>query len=158
MDGRDFMRGDKRDIGAGMLFVLAGGFFCFYALVNLRLGTAFRMGPGFFPVLVGAILLLLGVATLVRGLLSGPAQLHGTTSWRAVILITAAPVAFGLALPRLGFLAALALAVGLAAFASVRMNLRMAAAVVVALTAFSALVFSWGLGLPLRLVGPWLDW
>lgn len=152
------MRGDKRDIGAGMLFVLAGGFFCFFALDNLRLGTAFRMGPGFFPVLVGAILLLLGVATLVRGLLSGPAPLVGGISWRAVVLITLAPVAFGLVLPRLGFLAALALAAGLAAFASVRMHPRMAAAVVLVLTAFSALVFTYGLGLPLRLVGPSLDW
>ncbi len=151
------MRGDKRDIGAGVLFVLAGGFFCFYALGNLKLGTAFRMGPGFFPVLVGAILLALGLATLVRGLLAGPAPLNGGISWRAVILITLAPVAFGLALPRLGFLAALVLAAGLAAFASVRMNPRMAAAVVLVLTAFSALVFTYGLGLPLRLVGPWLE-
>lgn len=151
------MKGDERDIGAGILFVLAGGFFCLHALVNLKLGTAFRMGPGFFPVLVGGLLLLLGVATLVRGLVSGPASLSGEVSWRAVILITAAPITFGLTVGRLGFLAALALTVALSAYASVRMNLWMAAAVTLVLTVFSALVFSYGLGLPLRLVGPWLD-
>lgn len=151
------MNGDKRDIGAGIMFVLAGGFFCVYALANLKLGTAFRMGPGFFPVLVGGLLLALGVATLVRGLLSSPASLAGGVSWRAVILITAAPVAFGLAIEPLGFLAALAFAAALSAYASVRMNLQMAAAVTLVLTVFSALVFSWGLGLPLRLFGPWLD-
>jgi hypothetical protein len=152
------MRGDKRDIGAGMLFVLAGGFFCFYALTYLRLGTAFRMGPGFFPVLVGVLLLGLGIATLVRGLISAPMPLAGGVSWRAVALITLAPVVFGLALPRLGFVAAIAFAAALSAFASARMNLRMAAAATFALTVFSALVFTWGLGLPLRLFGPWLDW
>ena len=71
-------------------------------------------------------------------------------------MILAAPVVFGLTVRGLGLVPALALVVLISAFASRRMSLWLAVALTVGLTVFCVLVFSLGLGLPLRLFGPWL--
>ena len=56
----------------------------------------------------------------------------------------------------LGLVASIGLVVAVSAFASHRMSLRLAVILIIALTVFCVLVFKFGLGLPMRLVGPWL--
>ena len=51
----------------GKIFVGIGGWFAFSAL-NLDIGTAFRMGPGYFPLILAGILIFLGVVIVVRSL------------------------------------------------------------------------------------------
>ena len=63
---------------------------------------------------------------------------------------------FGASVRGLGLVAALAVAVFVTTFASRRMTVPMAAMLTLALTVFCVAVFSYGLGLPLRLKGPWL--
>lgn len=143
-----------RDVIAGLLFVAIGGWFVASAL-DLELGTALRMGPGYFPLILACLLILLGLLVVVRGTRLPPAAI-GTVPWRGALLILMAPVLFGLTVRGLGFVPALAIVVLVSSFGSRAMKPVTAVLVTVALTLFSILVFSYGLGLPLRRFGPWL--
>jgi uncharacterized membrane protein len=143
-----------KDIGAGLIFIAIGLLFGLGA-TNLELGTPLRMGPGYFPLILAGLLVALGLAIVVYGLghsATGPL----TVPWRGLVLILPAPVVFGLTVRGLGLAPALALVALISAFASRRMSVSLAVALTVGLTVFCVLVFSLGLGLPLRLFGPWL--
>jgi hypothetical protein len=145
---------NTRDIGAGVIFIALGLLFGVGA-THLELGSALRMGPGYFPLILAGLLIALGLAIVVNGLgHSAPDRL--TVPWRGLVLILAAPVVFGLTVQGLGLAPALALVALLSAFASRRMSVALAVALSLCLTVFCVLVFSLGLGLPLRLFGPWL--
>ena len=138
----------------GALFVALGLIFV-YESWSLDMGTALRMGPGYFPSVLAVILLLLGIviliqATRVKGEPIGP------IAWRGMLLILPAPVFFGLTVRGLGFLPAIFFTALIASFASVRMKPLPALVLSLAVTLFSHLVFSLGLGLPFRSFGPWL--
>jgi Tripartite tricarboxylate transporter TctB family len=143
-----------RDIGAGLIFIAIGILFGLGAL-GLELGTALRMGPGYFPLVLAGILVVLGLVVLIQGF-GHPTTGRLTVPWRGLVLILAAPVVFGLTVRGLGLVPAVMLVVLIAAFASRRMSVPLALILTVTLTLFCVLVFSFGLGLPLRLFGPWL--
>lgn len=71
--------------------VIAGGLLIAFAIVAYRLnldhpfGTARRMGPGYMPMLTFWILGGLGVAVILTGLFSGPAEV-GAKGWRELLL------------------------------------------------------------------------
>ena len=144
-----------RDIGAGLIFITIGILFGLGSL-GLEIGTALRMGPGYFPLVLAGILVVLGLVIVLQGF-GHPTTGPLTVPWRGLILILAAPVVFGLTVRGLGLVPAVMLVVLIAAFASRRMSVLLALVLTVALTLFCVLVFSLGLGLPLRLFGPWLD-
>jgi hypothetical protein len=143
-----------RDVGAGLIFIAIGVLFGLGAL-GLELGTALRMGPGYFPLVLAGILVVLGLVILAQGI-GHPTTGQLTVPWRGLVLILTAPVVFGLTVRGLGLVPAIMLVVLISAFASRRMTVPLAAVLTVALTLFCVLVFSFGLGLPLRLFGPWL--
>lgn len=144
----------SRDIVCGLLFILIGLFFAIQAY-GLDLGTAFRMGPGYFPLVLAGILVILGVVVIVQG-----TQLEhepmGPIAWRGLLFILPAPIFFGLTVRGLGFVPSLFFTGLLAAFASTKMRPGMALLLVGGLTLFSVIVFSYALGLPFRRFGPWL--
>ena len=75
---------DSTNAICGLTFIALGGFFV-YQCLNLELGTAFRMGPGYFPLVLASILTVLGVvvlvqATRVKGEPIGPLALRGMLS------------------------------------------------------------------------------
>jgi putative tricarboxylic transport membrane protein len=147
--------GNTQDIGAGVIFIAIGLLFGAGAL-HLELGTALRMGPGYFPLILAGLLVALGLAIVVKGLgRSAPDRL--TVSWRGLVFILAAPVVFGLTVRGLGLAPAIALVALISAFASRRMSVSLAVGLSLGLTVFCVLVFSLGLGLPLRLFGPWVS-
>jgi hypothetical protein len=144
---------DSTNAICGLTFIALGGFFI-YQCLNLDLGTAFRMGPGYFPLILSAILTLLGVvvlvqATRVEGEPMGPLALRG------MLFILPAPVFFGMTVRGLGFVPSLFFAALIAAFASSRMKPGMAVILAAAITLFSVVVFSYALGLPFERFGPW---
>jgi hypothetical protein len=145
---------DIRDFLAGVVFAVIGAFFAVGASV-LELGSAFRMGPGYFPLVLALLLMALGVVIAARSFARSGAPI-GVIPWRGMALILAAPAVFGLTVRGLGLVAAIALAILFATLASRRANVRIASLLTLGLTAFCVLVFSYGLGLPLRLAGPWL--
>ncbi len=50
-----------KDFWAGLMFIGFGGFFMIWALTHYQMGSAVRMGPAYFPAVLGGLLALLGV-------------------------------------------------------------------------------------------------
>ncbi|MFB2552003.1 tripartite tricarboxylate transporter TctB family protein [Ensifer soli] len=145
---------DTTNALCGAIFVLLGGFFILQC-IDLEIGTALRMGPGYFPLVLAVILTLLGLvilaqATRVKGDALGPIALRG------MLFILPAPVFFGLTVRGLGFVPSLFFTALIAAFASTRMKAPMALVLAAAITVFSVAVFSYALGLPFERFGPWV--
>ena len=144
-----------KDLAAGLLFVAIGAFFALNAWFGLRLGSARSMGPGYFPVLLGALLVVLGAAVAASAV--GRRRLpFGEVSWRGVALVAASLLFFALTVRGLGMAIALAGTTFLAALSTSRNSVRAAAALAAGLAAFGVLVFIYALRLPYPVIGPWL--
>lgn len=145
---------DRTDLAAGLLLMAAAAFFG-WQTTGLDIGTSLRMGPGYFPMVLSALLFLLGalVALKSRGRMAEP---FGQIAWRGILFILPAPVFFGLTVRGLGFVPSLFITTLIASQASARMRPVPAVLLAVAVTVLSTLIFSYGLGLPFRRFGPWL--
>jgi hypothetical protein len=143
------------DVLAGGIFVLIGGAFVVGSL-GYELGTLLRMGPGFFPLLVGAIMAALGLAIVAKGLIAGEVPSFGSVPWRALTVILLAILVFGFTVRRLGFVPASAVTALLTTLASPRIRLLTAVAVAAGLTVAATLIFVIGLQLRIPLFGTWL--
>jgi hypothetical protein len=146
---------DWTDALAGVLFILFGLLFGVQSL-GLEIGTAFRMGPGYFPLVLSGILILLGILIVASAIHDRGGEGIGTLAWRGVLFILPAPIFFGLTVRGLGFVPAIFLTTLIAALASLKMRLHWALLLAAGVTLFATLVFSYGLGLPFRRFGPWL--
>ena len=145
---------DTTNAICGAIFIGLGGFFV-YQCLGLELGTAVRMGPGYFPLVLAVILTLLGVVIVVQSARVEGEPL-GPLAWRGMAFILPAPVFFGLTVRGLGFVPSLFFTALIAAFASGRMKPLTGLALAVGITVFSVAVFSYALGLPFQRFGPWV--
>lgn len=145
---------DRANAFCGAIFIAFGAFFALSSL-EMELGTAFRMGPGFFPLVLAVCLIALGLVILIQAI-RVEGETIGPLAWRGMMFILPAPIFFGLTLRGLGFVPSIFLATLIAAFASTKMNVFVALILSAVMTAFATAVFVYGLGLPFRLIGPWL--
>src|SRR5262249_33103567 len=53
---------------AGLMFIGTGAFFAIWAYANYQMGTAVRMGPAYFPFVLGGLLMFLGLLVFIEGL------------------------------------------------------------------------------------------
>jgi len=65
-----------KDFWAGLMFVGSGLFFTIWAAENYQMGTAVRMGPAYFPAVLGGLLTVLGAIVLLQGLFARIAEGH----------------------------------------------------------------------------------
>lgn len=146
----------NKDLLAGLMFIVIGVVFLVGAY-NYQMGTAARMGPGYFPRILGAAMAALGVVVAAIGL-KNQAQWAATEgigwSWKPVIILTAAVVLFGFALPLAGMVIAIALLTVISGIAAHDKNFRELAIITVIMCLFCAAVFVWGLKLQMKLF-PW---
>jgi hypothetical protein len=145
---------DRTNALCGAVFIGAGLFFTTQAL-GLKLGTAYRMGPGYFPLVLAGLLVLLGIVILAQSFRKEGEPI-GPLAWRGMLFILPAPVIFGLTVRGLGFVPALFITAFIACFASHRMTLLGALILSTSVTVFSVAVFSYALGLPFERFGPWV--
>jgi hypothetical protein len=144
----------RNDRLAGAVFIAFGLAFGLEALLRLPIGSALRMGPGYFPLLLAGLLIFVGLA--VAFIPAGaPETPPGPVPWRGLVFVLPAPVIFGATVRGLGLVVSVALLVIITAFASRKASLCFAVLLAIALTAFCVGLFHYGLGLPLRLFGPW---
>jgi hypothetical protein len=136
-----------KDFYAGLLFV-AFGVFAIVIARDYPLGSAARMGPGYFPRLLGILLIVLGAAlslTALRG--------HGTPlpgwKWRPVSIVLLSVVAFGLVLTHAGLVLSTIGLIVVASTASREFRLRESVISGILLAALSVGVFVIGLKLQL---------
>ena len=136
----------NRDFLAGLLFVAvgAGGF---GVALSYPFGTLQQMGPGFFPRVLGVILVGFGLVTLVRGLRSGE-RVEGAWGGFPLAVVTAALVAFGWLMERVGLVPSLVVLVVASAFAGREFRWGEVALLAAAMCLLAVAIFVWGLGLP----------
>ena len=155
MTTRPERRPSRQDLLAGSTFVVLGLAFAIGAM-SYRLGTPSEMGPGAFPFVLGILLATFGGITVVKGLVAGEDEPIGTIPWRAIALISAGVMFFGLTVRGLGVGPSVFGAVLLAAFASTRTRPLGGIAIAAGLTVLSVVIFVFALQLRLPLIGPWL--
>jgi len=136
---------------SGSLFTLFGAGTVLMAQ-NYAMGTAGRMGPGYFPTLVGALIILLGVAQIIRAILS-PNKSEPIAEWelRPLFFLLTAVVVFAVTMSKFGLIPAVVALIVIARLAAREGNLLELAAMVAALTAGAVLVFVYLLNIPLKL-------
>ena len=140
-----------RDFWAGVMFLVVGGLFAGISLTS-KLGTAARMGPGFFPFFLGAILMAFGIAIIVFSLReknAGPGV--EKFYWGANFWVLMPIVAFGILLKIVGMIAAGLFVVIVSSIASHEFKLKPVVLLAVGLVIFCSIVFVGGLKLPIPL-------
>jgi uncharacterized membrane protein len=140
----------NKDFWSGVMLIAIGAAAMFIAR-DYPFGTALRMGPGYFPIVLGGILTLFGLYLVVLGLRSSE-MIEGTWSLRALIVLPLSLALFGVLMDRAGFIPALVVLVFGSAAASTEFKLSEVALLTLVLTIFSVAVFIWGLGLPYPLL------
>jgi hypothetical protein len=148
------MRVNAKDIASGAFFIVTGLAYLWMAWTELAIGSAVEMGPGYFPVILSSVLMLFGAIIGLRGFRIKQDTEFGAFPWRAVIMLTLATLVFAALFDRLGMLPGIFVLAFLAALASPTMVLWKAAVTSALIAAFCTLVFGYGIGLPVPLVGP----
>ena len=107
---------NQRDFGAGIMYMVIGLFFTFIA-TQYQYGTAAKMGPGYFPLLLGIILAILGAAVMFKALVveTQDGDKIGAWAWKPLFFIIVANLLFGILLgglpsfgiPAMGMIAAI---------------------------------------------------
>ena len=149
------VRGALKDILAGAIFIAFGLAFAVGSLAY-DIGSPVNMGPGYVPLALGVVLVGLGGLVVVKGLLAGEGGPIGHVDWRAVILITASLLFFGITVRGLGVVGALFGTTLIATLARAATGFREALVIAAALTVVSVLIFIVALQLRLPLIGPWI--
>jgi hypothetical protein len=144
---------NNRDVWAGLMLIGTGVAAVIIAR-DYNFGTALRMGPGWFPSVLGGMLALFGLYLVAAGLRRNE-KIEGHWSLRALIVLPLALVLFGLLMERAGFIPALLVLIVGSSAAGGEFKLVEALLLAVGLTAFSVALFIYGLGLPYPLLAGW---
>jgi hypothetical protein len=136
-----------QDFGAAVVFVaigLAGAYFG----RDLALGSAGRMGPGYFPAILSWAIVGVGVVVGLKSLaIEGPRI--EPVQFRPLLVIIAAILLFGFLIGAVGLAISAVLLTVLAAYARREASLVEALALGFGLSAFAVIVFVYGLSQPL---------
>lgn len=136
-----------RDFWAGLMFMASGLFFAIWAAEFYQMGTAVRMGPAYFPTVLGGLLAVLGLLIFF-----GSFAVEGTPvpafALRPLILISVGCVLYGYLMKPLGLVGATAALVYVSAFGGHEFKWKEVTILYVILMIFSWAVFVKGLTLP----------
>jgi hypothetical protein len=148
---------------AGLMFMVFGAAF-FIGAMNYSVGSGARMGPGYFPRMLGGLLFVLGVIIAIEGFIESKKGEDTPIGWHIMpmIYLLGAVGTFGvllagipsLGIPAMGLIAAASALVVIASIAARDKKWRDIIISAVALSAFCALAFVKGLGLQMKLF-PW---
>jgi len=141
---------NNKDFWAGAMLI-ATGLAAVLIARDYPFGSAFRMGPGFFPSVLGGVLALFGIVLVTRGL-RGSEKIVGGWSLRALIVLPLSFVLFGALMDHAGFVPALAVLIFGSAAGGSEFKFGEIALLTLVLTALSVAIFIWGLGLPYPLL------
>ncbi len=144
----------KKDFNAGLMFIAFGLIFAIVAK-NYPMGSAVRMGPAYFPTILGWLLVALGVIVFFQSFIvvdEKPKKMDP----RALLWILGSVLAFALLVGPLnaGLVPAAVAIVVMSAYGGEEFRWRDAIISAAILSAASVGIFYYGLGLPFRLF-PW---
>jgi hypothetical protein len=144
---------NKKDFVGGLVFVFFGAGALFMAR-NYRIGTAFRMGPGYFPVVLASLLLVIGLIVAFMSLRSGEVKLPHF-AWRPLIIVSAAVALFGVIINSTGLALSTFVMVVVSRLARPGYPWVETIVLSVALSALCAGIFFFGLKIQMPLLPTW---
>jgi len=140
----------QKDFFSGLFYLVAGGAFAFGA-TNYNVGTGARMGPGYFPLLLGIMLALIGAFVMFKALTveTQDGDKIGSWAWKPLFFVIAANLTFGALLggipsigfPSFGLLVAIFALVIIASFAGDKPKMKEVIILAIILAAGSYLAF-----------------
>ncbi|MEK6244576.1 MAG: tripartite tricarboxylate transporter TctB family protein [Pseudomonadota bacterium] len=161
----------QQDWWAGLMFIGFGLFFIVFALGTpefidriagakliggYQMGSSVRMGPAYFPVMLGGLLAVLGLVVLFDSIVEkGPdvAKFH----FRPLLFVAVSSLAFAYLLKPLGLVLASAALVFISAYGGHEFKWKEVAIMTVVLVIFSVLVFVKALSLPFPICPSFID-
>lgn len=144
-----------KDFWTGIIFLLFGLGAVVIAL-DYPLGSASRMGPAFFPIVLGGLLALIGAIAVARSFVRDGEPV-GRFYVKEIALILGSVLLFGYLMRGAGLVPAVFLLVLASAFASSHFHAGRTLLLAAGLAAFAVIVFVKLLGLPLPVFGPWFS-
>jgi hypothetical protein len=141
---------NNADFWAGVMFIIFGAA-AVYMSRDYPMGSAMRMGPGYFPHYLGILMILFGLGIGAKGLLKG-GNLIGPWAFKPIIVLSLGVIVFGLLIERVGFVPSLVALIVLTTFAG-REKVRWLEMllVTIVLVVGAVAVFIYGIGLPYQL-------
>ncbi|UVW27220.1 tripartite tricarboxylate transporter TctB family protein [Massilia sp. H6] len=139
----------------GIIFIFFGLAAVYFGLEH-EMGTAGRMGPSYFPSVLGGLLALVGLANLIRSFI-GHGESIGKFHVKNIVIILSAVLLFGVLMRNAGLAAAVFVLVMLSSYASPKFRLPGALLLATGLSLFAIVIFVKLLGLPMPVIGPWLS-
>ena len=98
---------NHQDFWSGMMLLVLGILFIVLSR-QYQLGTAAKMGPGYFPTVLGGLLALLGVMIIFGAFAkSNPETKLSPVGWRELFLLLLGVLLFAILLPKLGLIVSL---------------------------------------------------
>jgi hypothetical protein len=156
--------GHPKTFWGGVMFAVIGATFALIAkglkigdtvlIAGYAMGTPARMGPAYFPFWLGMILLVLGLVIAINGVREkgGTDSAFPVFHWKPILYILGSVVMFGLILKPVGMLLAGFLVVVVSSMGNPeKFHTRDVILLGIGLVIFCALVFVWGLKLPIPL-------
>ncbi len=144
---------NARDFWAGVIF-LCFGLAAMLIGQDYSMGSAGRMGPAYFPMILSSLLVLIGVVSVIRSVfLCGEAI--PKFAIKGACLIIGATMLFGVLIRSAGLPIAIIVLVMVGGIASVKFKRLPFLAVAIGMAVFSVLVFVKGLALPMPILGTW---
>jgi hypothetical protein len=149
----------QQDFFAGLMFTVVGVAFAWGA-TTYNVGSGARMGPGYFPMMLGIVLAFIGLVIMFEGMTveTADGEPIGKWAWRQVVFILGANLAFGILLgglpsigvPAMGLIIAIYALVFIAAQAGSKHALKSVFALATVLAVGSYVAFIWLLKLQIQ--------
>jgi len=140
----------QKDFYSGLLYTVVGAAFA-YGATSYNIGTGARMGPGYFPLLLGSILAIIGGIVLFKSLVveTPTGDRVGSWAWKPLSFIIAGNLLFGILLgglpsikfPAMGLIAAIYGTTLVVSMAGDKFKLKEVLALATVLSALSYLAF-----------------
>jgi hypothetical protein len=153
-DQESSMIRSTKDFWTGVIYITFGAGAILIAR-EYGMGTALRMGPAYFPSVLGGLLVLIGAIAIIRAFIVEGTPI-GALAVKPLAMILGSILLFGFIVRGAGLLVALPLLAVLSASASIHFRWLPTLALAAGLTVFCIMIFVQGLGVPLPIIGPWL--
>ncbi len=118
----------QKDFIAGLMFTIVGVGFAWGSAASYNVGSGARMGPGYFPLMLGILMAILGLVIVAKAMVveTADGEPVGSIAWRPLTFIILANVVFGvllgglpsIGLPAMGLIIAIIALTFVAAYAA----------------------------------------
>ena len=140
---------NNADFWAGVMFIIFGAA-AVYMSRDYPMGSAMRMGPGYFPTYLGVLMILFGLGIGAKGILKGGNPI-GPWAFRPIVVLSLGVIVFGLLIEQVGFVPSLVALIVITAFSGKDIRPLELVIVTAVLVAGAVAVFIYGIGLPYQL-------